>query len=166
MPCPSAPHRHGQRAGARARHLLAQHHGGREVRPRTAVLLVVLHPEKAQLAHAQPDGLGDLARLLPFLDVRLHFLLHESPHGLPEHVVLLVEDLHRASPHWALTASRSTAPSSAARGRASVKTTTCGRLKRAILEPTRRTSCSVPNRLSRNLTTASTVSRLLASGIP
>jgi hypothetical protein len=34
--------------------------------------------------------------------VRLHFLLHEGPHRLPEHLVLLVEDLHVAltGPTW------------------------------------------------------------------
>src|SRR5262249_53291037 len=82
---------------------------------RPTVLLVVLHSEEAQLAHARPDGTRDLSRLLPLFDVRLHFLFHEGAHGLPEHVVLLAEDLHRVSPHWPLTASRSTAPSALGR---------------------------------------------------
>src|SRR5262249_40900776 len=113
-------HRHGEGAGARARHLLAQDHGGEEVGSRPTVPLVVLHSEKAQLPHARPNGTRDLPRLLPLFDVRLHFLLHEGAHGLPEHIVLLAEDLHHVSPHWALTASRSTAPS-AVRGTVSVK---------------------------------------------
>src|SRR6185503_4725549 len=45
-------HRHGQRARARARHLLVEHRGGEEVRAGATVLLVVLHAEEAQLAHA------------------------------------------------------------------------------------------------------------------
>src|SRR5882724_6294329 len=135
------PHRHGQGSRARARHLLAQHHGGLEVGAHPPVFLVVLHPEEAQLAHARPDGLRNLPRLLPILDVRFDLLLDERAHRLPEHVVLLIEDLHLPSPHRALTASRSTPPS-AVRGTASAKTTTCGRLKRAILEATKSLSWS------------------------
>jgi hypothetical protein len=81
-------------APARAGHLLAEDGGGEHVGARAAVLLVVLHPEEAQRAHPGPDGLGDLAGLLPLLDVGLDLLLDERPHRLPEHLVVLVEDLH------------------------------------------------------------------------
>ena len=49
-------HRHGERARARARHLLVEHRGGEEVGAGAAVLLVVLHAEEAELAHARPDA--------------------------------------------------------------------------------------------------------------
>src|SRR4030095_16162156 len=58
------------------------------------VLLVVLHAEEAQLAHAGPYGLGNLPRCLPLLDVRLDLLLHDGPTRLPNHLVVLVENLH------------------------------------------------------------------------
>src|SRR6266851_3793662 len=61
---------------------------------------------------------------LPFVHMRLDFLLHEGPHGPAEHLVLVVEDVHHVpAPHFDLTASRSTPPS-VARARASAKTTT------------------------------------------
>src|SRR4029077_5209140 len=131
-------HRHRERGAARAGDLLAEHRGGEDVGSGSPVLLVVLDTQEAQLAHPRPDGLGDLPRILPRLDVRLDLLLDEGPHRLPEHLVVVLEDLH--APHLALTASRSTAPS-APRGRASVNTTTCGRLKRAIRSPTKSVTC-------------------------
>ena len=83
----------------------------------------------------------EVAVALPFLDVRHDLLLDERPHRRPEHLVLLVEDVHDApAPNFAFTASRLTAPS-AVRGSASVKTTTWGRLKRAILLPTQSVTC-------------------------
>ena len=91
-------HRHGERRAARAPHLLAEDGGGQEVRAAAPVLFVVLDADEAQPAHARPDGLGDLARLLPLLDVRRHFPVDEGAHRLPEHLVLFREDLHGEHP--------------------------------------------------------------------
>src|SRR5262245_44637341 len=70
------------------------------------------------------------------------------------------------SPHVVLTPSRSTAPS-AVRGRASVNTTTCGLLKRAILDATKSLTCwAVYSLTVFTSTTALTASPHRASGTP
>src|SRR5207245_11268413 len=108
--------------------------------PGAPVRVVVLDAEQPQVAHARPDPARHPFGRFPLLDVRHDLLLDEGPHRRPEHVVLLVEDLHAVAPNLAFTASRSTAPS-AVRGSASVKTTRWGRLKRAILLPTKSVTC-------------------------
>src|SRR4029453_13361729 len=89
---------HGEGAGARARALLVQHRRGQHVGARPAVLLVVLHPQQPQRAHARPDPARHPPRRLPLLDVRRDLLLDKAPHRAPEHLVLLVEDFHRPLP--------------------------------------------------------------------
>src|SRR4026207_1880659 len=86
----------GQQAGA-GPPAPADPRGGQAAAARAPVPLVVLHSEEAQLAHARPDGLGDLAGRLPLLDVGLDLLLHEGPDRLTEEVVVLLEDLHDRS---------------------------------------------------------------------
>src|SRR5207245_142715 len=81
---------------ARARALLVQDGRGEEVASVAAVLLVVLHAEQPELAHARPDPAGHPPRRLPLRDVRHDLLLDEAPHRRPEYLVLVIEDFHGA----------------------------------------------------------------------
>src|SRR6266540_4299894 len=53
---------------------------------------------KSPPAQPPPEGLRDLPRVLPHLDVRGHFLLHEGADAPPQHLVLLGEQaMHHVS---------------------------------------------------------------------
>jgi hypothetical protein len=89
--------RHRERAGTRARALFVQDGGRQQIGAPAPVLLVVLHAEEAELAHARPDPARHAPRALPLLDVRHDLLLDEGADGGAKHLVLLVEDLHRGA---------------------------------------------------------------------
>src|SRR5262249_9623174 len=68
-----------------------------EVGAAATVLLVVFQAEEPELAQARPDRPRHPARRFPLLDVRHDLALDELPHRRAEHLVLLVEDLHKTT---------------------------------------------------------------------
>jgi hypothetical protein len=62
-----------------------------------AVLGLVFEAEEAELAAAVVELAGELARLLPSLDVRRDLLTDEAADGFPQLLVLLAEGRQRSS---------------------------------------------------------------------
>ena len=82
---------HGQTAAVRVDDLLGQHQARVVVAALTAVLLGLVQPEEAELAHPLEHPVGE-RRLLPLLGVGLELLDHEAPDRLAELLVLVGED--------------------------------------------------------------------------
>ena len=83
------PGRHAARAAAR--HLLGEDRVVHVVAALAAVLLRVLEPEEAELAHAREQLARELPRLLPLGRVRADLLLDERAERLAQRLVLLGE---------------------------------------------------------------------------
>jgi hypothetical protein len=71
--------------------LLGEHQRGVVVAALAAVLLGLVQAEEPQLPHAGEDPVGE-RRLLPLLGVRLQLFDDEAPDGLPQRLVVVVED--------------------------------------------------------------------------
>ena len=76
---------------AAAGQLFRKNDGHREVSIGPAVFGGVLYPEQPQLTHTAKERSGNLALLLPFVDVRGDLFLDETPYGAPKKRVLFVE---------------------------------------------------------------------------
>ena len=63
---------------AAAGHLLGQHHRHPEVRASSSELGRVLHPQEAELAQLTEQAAGNLAPLLPVVDVWDDLFFHET----------------------------------------------------------------------------------------